>query len=125
MVNFHTKNPIWVQFRGSWNEKFWYILWPFGNVVVAWYITYSPFWYILPQKIRQPWCLGVKNINRSNLHPWYKKEKMTSGVYLCSYLENSQFYKMHLPTLAAPFSFPMRLCCPPVHLPRMLSMLLF
>jgi hypothetical protein len=31
----------------------WYILWPFGNVVVIWYI-FPHFWYIASRKIWQP-----------------------------------------------------------------------
>jgi hypothetical protein len=59
MVYFHAKNTkIWVKFGGPWNGKGWYIiwpfgiysshleyilairniLWPFGNLVVIWYI---------------------------------------------------------------------------------------
>jgi hypothetical protein len=30
MVYFLPKNPIWVYFGEPWNEKWWYILWPFG-----------------------------------------------------------------------------------------------
>jgi hypothetical protein len=29
---------IWVYLEGPWNGKCWYILWPFGNYVVIWYI---------------------------------------------------------------------------------------
>jgi hypothetical protein len=32
----------------------WYILLPFGNLVVIWYMYLSPFWYILSTKIWQP-----------------------------------------------------------------------
>jgi hypothetical protein len=32
----------------------WYILLPFGNVVVIWYI-FLRFWYIVSNKIWQPW----------------------------------------------------------------------
>jgi hypothetical protein len=35
---FKPKIPIWVNFGGPWNGKCWYILWPFGNVVVIWCI---------------------------------------------------------------------------------------
>jgi hypothetical protein len=35
---FKPKIPIWVNFGGPLNGKYWYILWSFGNVVVIWYI---------------------------------------------------------------------------------------
>jgi hypothetical protein len=51
MVYFKTKTPIWVNFEGPKNTKcryilwscrifhgHWYILWPFGNVVIIWYV---------------------------------------------------------------------------------------
>jgi hypothetical protein len=62
------KIPTWVNLSGPRNENvgivcgrleyittIWYILWPFGNLLVIWYIFYPPFWYIVSQKIRQPW----------------------------------------------------------------------
>jgi hypothetical protein len=36
----------------------WYNLWPFGNVMVHWYI-FSPFWYIVSRKIWQHWSSDV------------------------------------------------------------------
>jgi hypothetical protein len=35
MEYFQTKNP---KLEFPWNGKCWYILWPFGNLVVIWYI---------------------------------------------------------------------------------------
>jgi hypothetical protein len=31
---FKPKIPLWVNFRGSWNGKGWYILWPFGIYIL-------------------------------------------------------------------------------------------
>jgi hypothetical protein len=38
----------------------WYILWPFGNVVVIW-LYFFPFWYIVSRKIWQPWLVVITN----------------------------------------------------------------
>jgi hypothetical protein len=68
MVCFQTKHPnlgkFWrtLEFEnvGIFNGRLeyftaiWYILWPFGNVVVIWHIP-PPFWYIVSGKIWQPW----------------------------------------------------------------------
>jgi hypothetical protein len=63
---FKPKLPIWVNFRGSWTRKCWYILWPigiyFGTLVnfigickfSGNLIYFSPFWYIFSRKIWQP-----------------------------------------------------------------------
>jgi hypothetical protein len=57
---------MWVEFRGPWNGKCWYIVSPSG----IWYsyfeairkfcghlVHFSPIWYIEPRKICQPWLL--------------------------------------------------------------------
>jgi hypothetical protein len=38
-----------------------YILWPFGNVVVIWHI-FPPFWYIASRKIWQPWSKAESDL---------------------------------------------------------------
>jgi hypothetical protein len=71
---FKPKIPIWVNFGGSSNGKCrylyvnlvdfmatWYSLWPFGIFKVIWHI-FSPFWYVVPRKIWQPWDLTRKKL---------------------------------------------------------------
>jgi hypothetical protein len=41
---FKPKIPIWVNFGGPENEKCWYILWSFGNVVAIGYIVSRQIW---------------------------------------------------------------------------------
>jgi hypothetical protein len=53
------KIPFWVQFGGTCNGRYWYMLWPFGIFVAMWYILclfgiFSPVWYVVPRKIWQP-----------------------------------------------------------------------
>jgi hypothetical protein len=62
------KIPIWLNFGESCNGRCWYILWPIGlfychlvYIVAIWYILrifgiFLRFWYVVPRKIRQPWC---------------------------------------------------------------------
>jgi hypothetical protein len=38
----------------------WSIVWPIGLFKVNWYI-FSPFWYVAPRKIWQPWFAGSRN----------------------------------------------------------------
>jgi hypothetical protein len=35
---FKPKVQIWFNFGGPWNEKSWYILWPFSKLVAIWHI---------------------------------------------------------------------------------------
>jgi hypothetical protein len=61
---FEPKIPIWVKFGGYWMEcnlwqfglftTIWYILWPFGTFY-GFKVYFSPFWYVVPIKIWQPW----------------------------------------------------------------------
>jgi hypothetical protein len=63
MAFFKPKIPMWVTFGGSYNERCWYILWPFGSFfgplvyyvefIVIWY-TFFQFWYVAARKIWQP-----------------------------------------------------------------------
>jgi hypothetical protein len=65
---FKPKIPIWINFGGSYNERCWYILGPFGlfqghlvyfEAVLStlWpFGIFFPFWYVAPRKIWQP-CL--------------------------------------------------------------------
>jgi hypothetical protein len=64
--NFKPKIIIWVNFGGTHNGRYWYILWPFGLYI--WYIlrpcgilygylVYSfSFWYVAPRKICATLC---------------------------------------------------------------------
>jgi hypothetical protein len=58
-VFFQTKNPNLGKFWRALEWKMlvyfmaiWYILWPFGNVVLMWH--FPPFWYFVSRKIWQP-----------------------------------------------------------------------
>jgi hypothetical protein len=57
---FQTKIPIWVTFGGSYNERCWYILCPFG-ILCRFYrhwVYFSQFWYVVAREIWHP-CYGV------------------------------------------------------------------
>jgi hypothetical protein len=65
---FKPKFQIWVNFGGSWNLEylmvFWYILWPFGNLVY--------FWYILPRVCAKKNLATLVTIRSSGQFcPWY------------------------------------------------------
>jgi hypothetical protein len=64
---FKPKIPIWVNFGGYYNGRCWnvllpfglftaisYILWSFG-IIYGYLVYFSPFWYVVPWKIWQPW----------------------------------------------------------------------
>jgi hypothetical protein len=46
MVYFQTQIPIWVNFGGYFNGRFWYILWPFG-VFCSHLVYFVAIWCIL------------------------------------------------------------------------------
>jgi hypothetical protein len=69
MVYFQTKNPFFgkfwrvlqlkmlLYFMAIWSYPFksiWYTLWPFG-MFYGYLVYFSPFWYVVPKKIWQPW----------------------------------------------------------------------
>jgi hypothetical protein len=43
---FKPKVPIWVNFGGSCNGRYWYILWPFGQHILQPFGIFVPIWYI-------------------------------------------------------------------------------
>jgi hypothetical protein len=46
---FKPKIPVWVNFGGPWNGKYWYMLWTFG-IVCGHLVDFFPFWYVWTTK---------------------------------------------------------------------------
>jgi phosphotransferase system glucose/maltose/N-acetylglucosamine-specific IIC component len=52
------KITIWLNLGGPRNKKYWYILWPFGNFVVIWYI-FPVLVYCIKKNLATPMQSGM------------------------------------------------------------------
>jgi hypothetical protein len=60
----------------------WNILWPLGNVMNGNLVYFSPFWYIVSRKIRQPWFSGkVYPVKISSVQPISYRLRFCSNSY--------------------------------------------
>jgi hypothetical protein len=73
MVYFQTKNPICVNFVGSCNRRYWYILWPFG-IFYGNLEYFMIIWYIVPVLVS---CTGK---NLATLRSENPKPRISIGL---------------------------------------------
>jgi hypothetical protein len=110
---FSNQNPNLGKFWMSCNGRCWFILWPFGQFsrhllyfMAIWYALwsfaiFSPFWYVAPRKIWQPWSKSVQNLNNN------KKSKINCFDFCFKSLHSQLFHqKFAISPSSSSFSSP-------------------